>query len=83
MNAHFYPTNVIHVLLFYDGLAHDHREWRLQVEQDERQCRRENQRISHLMDSKRSKKLQKASEKQVIYNRPRFIRAVGSNFPRM
>jgi len=35
------------------------------------------------MDSRRSKKLQKASEKQAIYSSPRFIRAVGSNFPRM
>jgi hypothetical protein len=83
MDANFDPMNVIHVLLFYDGLAHDHREWRFQVEQDERQRRRENQRISRLMDSMRSKKLQKASEKQVIYSSPRFIRAVGSNFPRM
>jgi murein L,D-transpeptidase YafK len=83
MNDFFNPENELDVLLFWDQWAHGYNERAFQELYEIHRRRCENQRILRRGDSKRSKKLQKASEKQVRRSHPRFIRAVGSNFRRM
>ena len=43
---------------------------------------RANERAVYLLKSRRAAKLQRARDREVLYNSPRLIRAVGSNFRR-
>jgi hypothetical protein len=43
---------------------------------------RANERAVQILRSRRSAKLQRARNSEVLYNSPRLIRAVGSNFRR-
>ena len=43
---------------------------------------RANERTVHLLKSRRAAKLQRARDREVLYNSPRLVRAVGSNFRR-
>ena len=43
---------------------------------------RANERAVRILTSRRSMKLQNARDREVLYNSPRLIRAVGSNFRR-
>ena len=44
---------------------------------------RANERTVYLLKSRRATKLQRARDREVLYNSPRLVRAVGSNFRRM
>ena len=43
---------------------------------------RANERTVYLLKSRRAAKLQRARDREVLYNSPRLVRAVGSNFRR-
>lgn len=43
---------------------------------------RANERTVYLLKSRRATKLQRARDREVLYNSPRLVRAVGSNFRR-
>jgi len=43
---------------------------------------RANERTMYLLKSRRAAKLQRAKDREVLYNSPRLVRAVGSNFRR-
>ena len=43
---------------------------------------RANERTVYLLKSRRAAKLQRARDREVLYNSPRLVRAVGSNYRR-